>query len=314
MLSKRSTSHSCHDSGIKLLSLDFDDTCTSKDTTSLFYKATNKYRFGTKEEKRRLDEQWSKHAEEYGTGLVSVQDKAFSRLEGSTTSPGFNDKGLREFLKTIGEFGLNISRNVESDGLLQGITSEGIQAVAKDVELQHSCLETLSHFRNCQVISINWSSEIIYFKLGIERARIHANSFPVKDGKSTGKIDRTMRTAFDKERVFKKLVNESRSQGVTIFIGDSLTDLLALLAADFGIIVGQSRSLRKVLGVSGISLRPLSEVNDTNCSRASHTLYEACSWMQIQSFLNEVNSNESKKIKNIPESSEEQHIEDESLS
>lgn len=44
----------------------------------------------------------------------------------------------------------------------------------------------------------------------------------------------------------------------SVMCGDSLSDLGALLAADFGLIIGNSSSLRKVMTLTGIQLQPLS--------------------------------------------------------
>lgn len=52
--------------------------------------------------------------------------------------------------------------------------------------------------------------------------------------------------------ILKHVVNQimgelaSARNGPSVYVGDSVTDVLALLRADVGIIVGKSRTLRKV--------------------------------------------------------------------
>lgn len=46
-------------------------------------------------------------------------------------------------------------------------------------------------------------------------------------------------------------------QSLSVYVGDSMSDLAPLLAADVGIVVGQNKLLRRVATAAGITLRPL---------------------------------------------------------
>lgn len=46
--------------------------------------------------------------------------------------------------------------------------------------------------------------------------------------------------------------------GLSVFIGDSPSDLAPLIAADLGIVVGRSPLIRRVCAAAGVQLRPLS--------------------------------------------------------
>ena len=63
--------------------------------------------------------------------------------------------------------------------------------------------------------------------------------------------------ADDKLQLFKDLKESCR--GLTVMIGDSVSDLSCLLAADIGIVVGSSGSLRRVLSAAAISTLPLDQ-------------------------------------------------------
>ena len=47
--------------------------------------------------------------------------------------------------------------------------------------------------------------------------------------------------------------------GISVYIGDSPSDLLPLVRADVGIVIGKSSSLRRVAAMAGLQLRPLLE-------------------------------------------------------
>ena len=64
----------------------------------------------------------------------------------------------------------------------------------------------------------------------------------------------------DKAAHFQALARDlGRKGGWTVYCGDSLSDLGALLAADVGIILGCSSSLRKVAAAGNVSIVPLTE-------------------------------------------------------
>lgn len=50
----------------------------------------------------------------------------------------------------------------------------------------------------------------------------------------------------------------TRSSGPVVFIGDSPSDLLPMLEADIGIIVGSNPRLREIAKFGGVCIRPLS--------------------------------------------------------
>jgi hypothetical protein len=64
--------------------------------------------------------------------------------------------------------------------------------------------------------------------------------------------------------------------------------LLLLLQADYGIIIGSNKLLRKALAAFGVALQPLCSAPVTPSSSSSSgapVLYEASSWQEIAAFL-----------------------------
>lgn len=102
----------------------------------------------------------------------------------------------------------------------------------------------------------------------------------------------------EKLQVFDEIVKNSHSSGkrLTIYIGGSVGDLLCLIEADIGIVIGSSSSLRRLGGCFGISFVPLfsglvekqreiSEGRFSGWKGRSGILYTVSSWAEIHAFI-----------------------------
>lgn len=176
-------------------------------------------------------------------------------------------------------------------------------------------------------LSANWSADLIKGALSssiaaaggaAEALLVHSNNLAFDSrGVSTGTMRRAVVSAPDKLRVLEGLVAgtfasdrafQSRDalpfaysevgQGArrpfTIYLGDGITDLLALLAADLGIVVGHSFSLRKICAAYGVTLRPLVAASvemsrltarDSWSGRWSGVLYETSGWEEVEACI-----------------------------
>ena len=107
-----------------------------------------------------------------------------------------------------------------------------------------------------------------------------------------------METALDKQRHFVQIldhVNGSKStdpdhQRVhSVFIGDSLTDLLCLLRADVGIVLGDSSTLKQVYGEKMNSLfrkaLVLEQGHMHHGQELSGHVFTVSSWYEVEAFL-----------------------------
>lgn len=114
----------------------------------------------------------------------------------------------------------------------------------------------------------------------------------------TGEIVRKMETPVDKVQAFNDILNNSENdkKKLTVYIGDSVGDLLCLLEADIGIVVGCSSSLRKIGSQFGVSFVPLfpelvkkqkgyCEPHSSNWKSRSGILYTVSSWAEIHAFI-----------------------------
>lgn len=278
---------------VSLFAFDFDSTCTQEDTTSLLYKATEKYRSSSQAERKLLDEQWRELGKSYWTGHREVVSTSLS-IHANPNSSTFDEKGLRSFLQEVYDYDITMTKEVEASEILKGISKEAIIEVAKDVKLSPGCLNVLNHVNlPLHLISVNWCQGLIHAKIGhLRYLNIFANSLPLEGELSSGHLGKKLTSAFDKEIIFQDLVcNKSTggSEGISVYVGDSIGDVLALLKSDVGIVIGKSHTFRKVAKSFGIKLLPLQEIqkmSQNGCQehtipKQKGVLFEAPSWNEI---------------------------------
>lgn len=115
---------------------------------------------------------------------------------------------------------------------------------------------------------------------------------------STGEIIRKVESPIDKVLALKDILKTSSEdcKHLSVYIGDSVGDLLCLLEADVGIVIGSSSSLRRVGSQFGVSFIPLFsalvkkqrefvEGDDSNWKGLTGTLYTVSSWAEIHAFI-----------------------------
>lgn len=128
--------------------------------------------------------------------------------------------------------------------------------------------------------------------------KVHSNELVYEESISTGDLIKNLESPLEKRQVFNDIVKYRRNndQNLTIYIGGSLGDLLCLLEADIGIVIGSSSSLRRLGQQFGVSFVPLfsglveKQKELTNggsftWNRMSGTLYTVSSWAEIQAFV-----------------------------
>lgn len=133
---------------------------------------------------------------------------------------------------------------------------------------------------------------------GLDTVHIHANEFVYENSLSTGEIVKKVESPIDKVQAFTDILqNCSKDKKyLTIYIGDSVGDLLCLLEADIGIVIGSSSSLRRVGTHFGVSFVPLFpgvikkqkqcvEESSSKWEGLSGVLYTVSSWAEICAFV-----------------------------
>ena len=127
---------------------------------------------------------------------------------------------------------------------------------------------------------------------------VHANELIFDESISTGEIVKKVESPMDKAQAFNDILKSYSNdrKNLTVYIGDSVGDLLCLLKADIGIVVGSSASLRKVGSQFGVSFVPLfpglvrkqkesGGESSPNWKGLSGILYTVSSWAEIHAFI-----------------------------
>lgn len=73
--------------------------------------------------------------------------------------------------------------------------------------------------------------------------------------------------------------------GPVVYVGDSPTDVDALLAADVGVVFGDNPTLREVLALAGVHVEPLLDDDTQQQQPCQRTLYHTRSWHDIATVL-----------------------------
>ena len=138
----------------------------------------------------------------------------------------------------------------------------------------------------------NMNATGMLFVICIPPGLVVANDLEMESHVSTGKITWRVQNALHKERELVKLLSKAKERGeqqFCVFVGDSLTDLLALIHADVGIIIGNNASLTRIMKLYGVATRPLTELVmpciETTSESALMMVYTVKSWEEIETFL-----------------------------
>ncbi|XP_027772451.1 bifunctional TH2 protein, mitochondrial isoform X2 [Solanum pennellii] len=211
-------------------------------------------------------------------------------------------------IEQLSDFEKRANSRVVESGVLKGLNLEDIKRAGQQLILQDGCTDFFqSIIRNenlnadIHVLSYCWCGDLIrssFSSGGIDGLDIHANELIFQESLSTGEIDKKVESPIDKVQAFSKILSNCRNdkKNLTVYIGDSVGDLLCLLEADVGIVLGSSSSLRRVGNHFGVSFVPLfpgvlqkqkmyAGSDSSSWTGLSGVLYTASSWAEIHAFV-----------------------------
>ncbi|KDP23738.1 hypothetical protein JCGZ_23571 [Jatropha curcas] len=229
-------------------------------------------------------------------------------LEDIKRAVEFNFEALCKALEQLSDFERRANARVIKSGVLKGLNLEDIKRAGERLILQDGCTSFFQKISknenlnaNIHFLSYCWCADLIrsaFSSGGLDVLNIHANEFDFVESISTGEIIMKVETPTDKAQAFNNiLMNYSPDKkNLTVYIGDSVGDLLCLLAADIGIVIGSSSSLRRVGSQFGVTFLPLypglvkkqreyTEGSSWNWKGQSGVLYTVSSWAEIHSFV-----------------------------
>ncbi|XP_052190602.1 bifunctional TH2 protein, mitochondrial-like [Diospyros lotus] len=220
----------------------------------------------------------------------------------------FDYEALRKALQQLSDFEKRANARVIESGVLKGLNLEDIKRAGGRLILHDGCVgffesiiknENLN--ANVHVLSYCWCGDLIrsaFSSGGLNVLNVHSNEFVYASSISTGEIVKKVESPIDKVQAFSDILKSCRSEkkSLTVYIGDSVGDLLCLLEADVGIILGSSRSLRRVASHFGISFVPLFpglvkkqkefvEGRSHGWNGLSGVLYTVSSWAEVHAFI-----------------------------
>ncbi|KAJ4881311.1 putative aminopyrimidine aminohydrolase [Raphanus sativus] len=239
-----------------------------------------------------LSKQYTEHYEECIESILN-KEKADK----------FDYEGLCEALEQLSEFEKKANDRVIESGVLKGLNLDDIKRAGERLILQDGCISVFQKILKTQdanaklhVLSYCWCGDLIraaFSARGVDAVEVHANEFTFEESISTGEIERKVESPIDKAQQFKSILENRKKEDkgiLTVYIGDSVGDLLCLLEADIGIVVASSSSLRRVGSHFGVSFVPLfsgivqKQKQEETWKGLSGTLYTVSSWAEIHSF------------------------------
>uniref|UniRef100_A0A2P2IJH2 Thiaminase-2/PQQC domain-containing protein n=2 Tax=Rhizophora mucronata TaxID=61149 RepID=A0A2P2IJH2_RHIMU len=220
----------------------------------------------------------------------------------------FNYEILCKALESLSDFEQGANSRVIESGVLKGLNFEDIKRAGERLILQNGCTNFFQNIAkneklnaNVHVLSYCWCADLIrsaFSSGGLDGLSIHANEFIFEESMSTGEIVQKIESPTDKVRAFRDILKNytDDKKNLTVYIGDSVGDLLCLLQADIGIVIGSSLSLRRVGSQFGVSFVPLfpalvekqkvyAEGGSSCWKGISGTLYTVSSWAEIHAFV-----------------------------
>ena len=273
---------------IDKLITDFDETISERDTISSLVHTAADNRAHEKEE---FLAAWQEMVQWFLTRYYRVCDAWQDHRH-----------SLVDFLKSFEELETVSIQRVIAKGFLEGLTRQGLKAVGRNVTKKAGVDRVLSAMQAdgvaVEILSANWSKTLIQGATEGLCDQIITNSLQYDaTGRSTGSIHLHVVSARDKLREFRlrkknpPTPDQIGGGGVirTLYIGDSLSDFLAILDADLGVLIGQNRTAMQTIERFRIPTLRLQEGMQFDSSRRYQgTILLLDSWKELDDFLSTV--------------------------
>lgn len=268
---------------------DFDGTLTKKDTTHLSFRSTKKFRYGTQSEQNAMLQEIKKLGENYYDNYKRLIERLLRQ-----TNTDFGSTDLQHFLTAVDTFNLDSRCNLAKQKYFDDFVYENVEELKQEIEFHPRALETLETLHkqkdiDCKILSVNWFPELLHACVGsiLPNDDVITARLPVlkDDNVDFGDVS----SAYGKAEWIQKWKTEYTC--CSVYVGDTLTDLPALLEADYGVVFGSNKEFFKVTSLYNVQILPLScllektsvEVrpcpDDTNTNEK--LLYSTNSWDDV---------------------------------
>ena len=252
--------------GAYVVGIDFDGTITERDTCEIIVKSAMRDSGGFEEGR----EKWKELVE-----LYIAEQGEFMR-----TAP---TSSVTEFCEASRVFDRRMNRDFVSSGLLKGARAASLKKDAQQVKLRQGAKSLISDLLTAavnpkpgsaavdlHVVSLCWSATFLREALQLppqlkQRLSVHANELVWEENGACaeGEIAYKLQDPLDKSDLMSRLCREgaaaegrASSQAFSVFVGDSIGDLHAMVSADVGLVMGEEvgRSIRYASGACGVHI------------------------------------------------------------
>ena len=285
---------------------DFDGTLTAKDTSHLSFRSTGKFKQARPDERVALLDEIRNR----GVTYMKEYQQLFDQLvQQHRTTTDHHTGNITNFLKQIDDFNIQSRVALARDHRFDDVTTDGIEELSGEIVFNTHAREAVRGFNDhesvaCKILSVNWFPDLLVASMhGIVSADdVIASKLPVlqgtgnkgvgneKNGDEGGVDHGQVSTALGKAEWMRKLHNTYRGH-VSVYVGDSVTDMGALLEAHHGIVFGRSSTVVTVAAIFGIRIVPLDSILDGGNEEnqggvGTKVLYSTTCWHEIEMFVN----------------------------
>lgn len=282
---------------------DFDLTCTVVDSSAILAEIAILTASKSDQDAKKISLDMRNSWDELSNQYTEEYEACIESLLPEKEVKEFDFSLLYQSLQQLAEFEKRANSRVVESGMLKGVNLDDIKRAGEHLKLHDGCKDFFQKVVkkneklaiDLHVLSYCWCADLIrssFLSVGcLDDVTIHSNEFNFEDSFSTGEIKINMQTPIDKVLSFTNVLNAETQNHLSIYIGDSVGDILCLLKADIGIVVGSSASLRKVGARFGVSFVPLypgvitKQRELSSWKGLSGVLYTASSWTEIQAFI-----------------------------
>ncbi|HIE28257.1 TPA: hypothetical protein EYP66_13310 [Candidatus Poribacteria bacterium] len=273
---------------ITTLITDFDGTITLEDTiANIAYAAADNFLVSASGDTSHHEflESWHRVVRKFSDEYIQL----FERLLDQPRPSRNNYNALLKFLASFAEVELASVERVISGKFLAGIKREKLRDIGKDIKKQEEVETILAQMRKAgvkiDIISANWSRELIIGVMDDLYDNIVSSDLEFnEDGISTGQINLHILSPFDKLKYYQLLKSDT---GKSLYIGDSVSDLLAILASDIGVLFGRGKSVMRVISHFNLPFKELNDEDRFDQVRfdVNNTILIVDSWRRLNAFL-----------------------------
>ncbi len=196
------------------------------------------------------------------------------------------------FLSTFEPLEAESIERVMKQKFLAGLSREQLRKTGSQVQKRDGAEACLSEMRHAgvkvEILSANWSQTFVEEALKGFFDSVVANRLLFDErGYSTGDIQLRVVSAHDKWRHFKSRRSET---GLTGYVGDSISDLRAILEADVGILVGENQTCLRTINRFQIPIQRVTQSSSRTANRSEtgterKRILHADSWETVNHLL-----------------------------